>query len=143
MARSHLITGAKVALFVNGRRFARVMEIRWTSDTPKKPIFGIDAQEAYELAPTTARCTGSMTILKLSGDGGAEGAGLTVPFPELSREKYFSVAVVEIGTNSILFEALRCSATSQSWGAATRAYVTGSIQFEALNWSNEVRSFGG
>jgi hypothetical protein len=141
MARSHLITGAKVALYVNGERYGRVFDFRWSPETPKRAIHGIDSQEAFELAPTIARCTGSMNILRLSGDGGAEGAGLSVPFPELSREQYFSLVLVEIPTNLVLFASRQCSANSQSWGAATRDYVRGSVNFECIGWNNEVKPF--
>lgn len=139
MARSHLTTGAKVALFVNGKRYGRVTAFNWNSDTPKRAIYGVDSMQAFELAPTIARVSGSVSILKLSGDGGAEGAGMNVPFPDLANAKYFSVILVEIGTNVVIFAASKCSATSQSWGIVTRAYVTGTINFEAIEWGGETR----
>lgn len=137
--RSHLTTGAKVAVYVNGKRFGRVTAFSWNSETPKRAIYGVDSTEPYELATTTSRVTGSISILKLSGDGGVEGAGMNVPFPDLANANYFSLSLVEIGTNVIIFEARQCAATSQSWSVQTRSYVTGSVNFEAIGWDGEVR----
>lgn len=140
MARSQIVSSAKVKLYCNGRILGRVLEFRWESSTPKKAIRGIDQSEPFELAPTTTQCTGSLTLLRLSGDAGAEGAGLTVPFPELSREAYVSLTLVEHATDRVLFTADRCSITGQSWGAAVRGIMTGQVTFEAISWSNEIAS---
>lgn len=139
MSRSTLITGASVSLYINGKRFAKVIDFRWMADTPQREIRGIDVAEALELAPTTAGVSGSMTLYRQSQDAGAEGAGLSVPFPELSRQKYYSMMLIEANSNTILFEARRCSTTAQDWSAATRSYVTGSVSFKAIDWSNELR----
>lgn len=139
MARSALTTAPKLRLLVNGKTYGRVSNFQWSADEPKRAIFGCDSMQAFELAPTTARVTGSMTIFKLSGDGGAEGAGMTVPFADLALAKYFSISVIEIGTGVVVFEALKCALTSQSWGIAARSYVTGNVNFEAIEFSNEAR----
>jgi hypothetical protein len=138
VARSHLVTGAKVRLFINGKPFGRVTGFTWTSDTPKKAIYGVDSAQPYELAPTMTRCTGSLSVLKLGGDGGAEGAGVAAPYPDLSREKYFTLTLVEIRSDLILFRANRCSLVNQSWSVPVRGLVSGSFSFEAIEWDNEV-----
>lgn len=138
MARSHLVTGAKVKVFLNGRVFGRVLAFRFSSATPKKPIHGIDSTEPYELAVTTTSCKGSITILRLSGDGGAEGAGIAAPYPELSREQYFSLTVVEHHTDRVLFRANRCSLLNQDWDFPAKGLVVGTLQFEAIDWDNEL-----
>ncbi len=112
------------------------MSFRFRSATPKRAIYGIDATEPYELAPTVTKVTGSIEVIKLSGDGGAEAAGFAAPYPELSREKYFSLTLVEVGTDLIIFRADRCSLTDQAWSVPSRGFVTGSFEFEALEWDN-------
>jgi hypothetical protein len=138
VARSHLVTGAKVKLFINGKPYGRVTSFRWSSETPKRPITGIDSIQAFELAPTTSRCTGSVSVLKISADGGAEGAGMAAPLPDLSRERYFSLTLIEYNTDLVLFRASRCTLQTQSWDAPARGFVTGSFSFEAIEWDNEV-----
>ncbi len=62
-----------------------------------------------------------------------------MPFPELSRQKYYSLMLIEKHSNTILFEGRRCATNGQSWGASTRSYVTGTVEFSAIDWSNELR----
>lgn len=141
MARSLLITGAKVFLYVNGRPYGRCADFRWNSDTPARSIRGIDSMEPFELAPTVSNVSGSMTIYRLSNDGGAEGAGLVAPVSELSREKYASMMLIERNTNQVLFRTDFVKLTGQSWSAPARGYVMGNLSFEAIGYSNEVREF--
>jgi len=140
MARSPIVTSAKVKLFVNGKPFGRVSAFQWSSETPKRELHGIDDLLPFELAASAVRMQGSMTIYRLSGDGGAEGAGLVAPISELQREQYVSLSLVEIGTGFVLFEARQCSVTSQSWSAASRGQIMGSINFQIMAWGNEVAS---
>lgn len=137
MSRSRLVTGAKVALYINGRPYAQVTSFRWDSLTPAKPIYGIDSGEPYELAPTTTRIAGNVGMVRLIGDGGLEGPGITHHFGDVPRGKYFSLTLVERGTDTTIFRADRCTATSQSWDVPNKGMVQGQMAFEALDWSNE------
>ncbi len=124
-------------MYVNGKLYARVTDLRFTSSTPGREIYGIDSSEPFELANTTTRCSGSMSVLRLAQDGGAEGAGMTVSYVDITREKYFSLALVDRVTDTIVFQARRCKLTSQSWDIPARGRVTGQLDFTAIDWSNE------
>jgi hypothetical protein len=139
MAKSHIVTSAKVALYINGERFGRVTSFTWHSSTPIKAIYGVDSSDAFELGVTTTKCTGSIGVLRMSGDGGAEGAGVTVPYEVLPSQKYFSITLIEHHRDLILFEARRCMLADQSWSLPAQGIMSGSFQFEGIEWSNEVR----
>lgn len=97
----------------------------------------------YELAPTQGKITASMKVYRTVGDGGAEGAGMTATFEEVARERYFSVMLVDRGAqDTVLFQADNCSLVSQAWSVPTRGIITGSLEFEALMWSNDVKPLG-
>lgn len=140
MAQSNLMVGAKVVMYINGKPFAKVTGFSWSSSTMRRPLYGIDSSQPYELVPTVTRVAGNVSLLRGIADGGLEGAGVTPNFAFLTREKYFSVTLVERTTDTVLFHATNCSATSQSWDVPARGYVTGQMQFEALTWNNEVTS---
>ncbi len=135
--KSNNLTAARVVLYVNGKLYGRVTDFRWNSSTSGREIYGIDSPEPFELANTTTRCSGSMSVLRLGQDGGAEGAGMTVSYADISREKYFSLALVDRVTDTIIFQARRCKLTSQSWDVPARGRVTGNLDFVACDWSNE------
>lgn len=111
--------------------------MRWNSDTAAHSSYGIDSMEPFELSPTVSAITGALTVYRRAGDGGAEGAGITVALPDLSREKYFRVTLIERRTQKVIFNAPRCKITSQSWDVPTRGHVTGTLNFTATTWSNE------
>lgn len=133
------LTTAGVRLFVNGGPYARVKSFGWGADTPRKAIQGLDIMEPLELAPTTSRVTCRMQLYRTLGDGGAEGAGLTTPLDSLPRERYFSIQLITRNTDTVIFEARYCSVVRQSWSAPEKGVITGELEIEAIDWSNEVR----
>lgn len=126
-------------VYVNGRVYGRVKEFQWSSATPKKPQYGLDSLEPYELIPTSTRVTGRLTLYRTVGDGGAEGAAMATRYEDVPREKYFSLQLMERGSQTIVFEARYCSVTNQSWSVPERGLVTGTLEFEAIEWNNELR----
>jgi hypothetical protein len=117
-----------------------VTDFQYSISTPRQSSYGLDATEPFELGVTTSSITGSLSLYRLSQDGGAEGAGFAATLPDLSRETYFSMMLIEEHSNTVLFEARRCSIESQSWTVASRSMVTGSVAFKAIEYSNEIRS---
>lgn len=139
MARSNIITGAKVVVYINSKPFAFVMNFRWDSSTPRRAIYGIDSGEPYELAPTTTKIGGSVGVYRTIDGGGLEGPGIVANLDNIPREKYFSLALIERSTGVTIFRADQCSVISQSWDVPSRGIMTGSFTFEALSWNNEVQ----
>jgi len=136
------IAAARVVCKINSVPYARAIGFAWHVVTPPHEIYGIDSSEPYELAPTTSKIVGTMKLLRTSADGGAEGAGMAVGVDELSRERYFSIQLIDLATASILFQADRCRATKQSWDIPIRGKITGILQFSAFRWNNEIRALG-
>lgn len=140
MARSKTVTSAGVIPYLNGKAFGRVRGFLFTSDTPKQALYGLDSTEPFELMPTTTRINGRISIYRTIGDGGAEGAALAASYDFLAREKYFSLQLVERASDSVIFEAMYCTVVRQSWSVPEKGIITGEIEFEALDWSNETKS---
>ena len=139
MARTAVVVSAGVKLYLNGKPYGNVTEFSWTSATPRRAIYGLDVTEPCELAPTTTRVAGNVEVIRTVGDGGAEGAGITATYPDLSAEKYFTLQLIERKSDTVIFEARYCSLVSQSWQAPLKGVVSGSLDFEALEWNNELR----
>lgn len=133
-----IITGARVVCYINGLFFGRVFGFSWESFTPQKEIFGLDQTEAFELADTTARCSFQIQLYRTAGDGGAQGAGVSNQYPDLSRSKYFTVVLVDRGSNTVIFQANSCKTERESWNVPLKNFVTGQLECKALDWTNEV-----
>jgi hypothetical protein len=140
MARAKVVTSAGVVLHLNAKAFGRVRGFQFASETPKIAVYGLDSTEPFELMPTTTKISGRVSVYRTIGDGGAEGAAMVVPYDFVPREKYFSLQLVERASDSVIFEAAYCSVIRQSWSVPEKGIVTGEIEFEALDWSNEIKS---
>jgi hypothetical protein len=140
MARAKTVVSAGVVLYLNGKPYGRVREFFFDSATPRKPLYGIDSTEPFELIPTTTLVTGRIGLVRTVGDGGAEGAAMTTQVDAIPREKYFTLQLIERTSDTVIFEARYCSVTRQSWGAPEKGIVTGTVEWEALDWSNELRT---
>ncbi len=127
---------------MNGEMYAKVQSFHWTVDTPRRDLRGVDAIIPFELAIATSKVNGSMSVFRLSQDGGAEGAGMIAPTDALSREKYFTMALVDISSGYVIFQADHCSIDSQTWMADAKGIITGQLTWSAMAWSNEVSRVG-
>ena len=143
MGNSAVLVSGAVICYVNGIRCGKVTSFRWSSETPRKEIFCLDQNIPVEEAPTTARCSGSLGLIRLVHDGGLEGIGVIAHSSQVERERYFTIMIVDRISNSILFRADSCSATAQSWDIPSRGLVSGTLNFSCLSWSNEVIPFEG
>jgi hypothetical protein len=140
MTRAKVIATGGVILHVNGQAYGRVAEFRFNVASPRKAIYGIDCSQPFELAPTTTRVSGTLKIYRTVGDGGAEGANMMGTGRKINREKYFKLALLEKMSDTVIFRADYCSVTSQSWDVPSKGIITGTIEFEALDFSNEVEN---
>lgn len=139
MARSKIISAANVVCFINNQVYGKVTGFSYSSSTPKKRQMGIDSLRPYELIPTGTVVQGQLALLRLVGDAGIEGAGMTAPFADLSKEKYFSIALVDRTSDTVIFQADYASISSESWSIPSKGIVTGTVTFEALDWTNEIK----
>jgi hypothetical protein len=132
-----LLQSAKIACYINGELYALVYGATWSIDTPRKAIFAVDSATPYELAPTTALITGMLRIYRQVRDGGLEGYGITQFPSDLLNEQYVSITLLDAKSDSVLFNANKCAVQSQQWEAPVKGIVTGSLSFQATEWSNE------
>ncbi len=142
MARSSILTGAQVVLYVNGEMYGRIHSFHWNVETPRKDIRAVDTWIPFELAIATSRVAGTMSVYRLSQDGGAEGAGMIATTDALSREKYFTMVLIDITSGFVVFQADHCSVDSQIWMADAKGTVSGQISWSAMAWNNEVQRLG-
>lgn len=138
MARSQILTGSKAKLFINDSILGKVTSFDYIIHTPKNEIKGLDSVEPFEEATTYVSISGSITVYKKLSDGGGAGIGVTTPVANLAQSKYFSLTLVEIPTETVIFQADRCSLESESWRYVAKGVVMGSLQFKAISYKNEV-----
>lgn len=137
MAKSLIVTGARVFLYVNGKKVSRVTSFQWKSTTDYTEINGLDSSEPYELAPGITRVMGQLGLLRLAGDGGIEGLGVTAQYEDLTRQKYSTIALVDRTTQTLLFKADECVVVDQQWAVQAKGRLEGNMSFKGITWNNE------
>lgn len=139
MNQSLLLHGAKVYLYINGRPCGKTVSFQWGISYTRIPYYGVDVHEPVEFIPGSSRVHGTVTLYRLIGDGGAEGMGIVAPIPDLTLEKYFTLALVDRQHDTTVFQANSCTCTDQRWEAVTRSLMVGTLAFEALTYNNEIQ----
>ena len=142
MARARVVVGAHIICYINGQPYGRISHFTFRSQTARKPLYGLDSMDPYELAVTQSKITGTMKIFRTVGDGGAEGAGISASFDDLPREKYFTVQLIDRGSDKVIFQAELASVVSQTWDIPAKGTISGTIEFEAISWENEIQPLG-
>jgi hypothetical protein len=137
MARPRILIAARVLCYINGRLVGRVTGFSYAGLTPHKEARGVDDPTVQEFMPTTIGVNGTITLLRTLGDGGAQGAGLTVPQNIVSKQKYFTLVLVERETDQTIFKATECVANSESWNIMAKQIVAGTVNFSGRIYTNE------
>lgn len=133
-----LVTGARAKLYINFRLIGEVVDFGWNSSTQKRPIYGIDATEPFEMSPGLTRIRGSFSLLRPAATGSLEGYGITTSFEEHVSEKYVNIILVDRRVPLPIFQCERAVILNQSWKVAARGIMSGQVEFEGVTWNNEV-----
>lgn len=134
-----VVVSAGVVLWVNGIVLGRTTSFAWTIDTPDRPVRTIDRLTPAELVPVGATVSGTIGVVRTAQDAGAEGAGLTVPIPDLPRGRYVTLQLVELKSDRTIFRADRARITRQAWSAAAKGVLTGNLAFSAIDGYGTIR----
>lgn len=135
---SKLLHGAAVLCYVNGYLVGRITHFRYSYSVGIKEIDGLDFPMPFELAETFISVSGSMRLLKISGDGGTQGMGILPQVNEVPRLKYSTLVIVDRNTGTALFKSDFCRITEESWDVPNKGLVEGSVSFKAISFSNEM-----
>lgn len=133
------LTGAHIVCYINGKLYSRVSNFSWDSQTIHKAIYGIDIAEPLELGATQTKIGATMSVYRLVGDGGAQGAGIVPRYEDVPRGRYFNITLIDRSTDLILFQAKYCVLQSESWTVPTKGLITGQLRIEAIDWNNETQ----
>ena len=137
MANSNLVTSAHAVCYINSVAFARCCGLSYNCLSPKREIHVIDLLQPVELVPTSLSVHGVIQVYKLHNDGGLEAAGLLATWDNLTKEKYFSLMVLDRFSNAILVQVDNCCLTEQSWNIRPKEYILGTASWSGVNYSND------
>lgn len=128
---SPLLTGAHVLVYVNNQLFGRVASIDLDQTTPLKEIQTVDYLGSIEIANMNVTGGGSMVIYKTKRDGGIEASGFVARWQDLSRQKYFSLLLIDRSSDTVIYRADKNMVASQKWHYG-QELVLGVVTFRSI-----------
>lgn len=140
MASGNIVVGAHCRVSINGQAYGRTIRARFRSSTPNRSVNTIDSWVPIEFVPQQTEFTGNLSVYRLHADGGVQATGIAPTYPDLTLGKYFSILVLDRFSDTVLFRSDRCVLLEEDWDIPTRGFVTGSLSFRGISWSNEVQS---
>ncbi len=141
MAKSKSTTGAGYKLYINNRIFGVTTGFEWSSEVGRRPIYGLDNVNPFELAPSVNSVRGKVDCVRIRLDGGLEGRGITAGSTDqdIISEKYISIVLIDRLTDTVIFRCDQCAVQSQSWRVDAKNVMRGNFSFLGIEWSNEAQ----
>lgn len=135
---SRILSAPEISVYINNHLLGECAGISTEIDSPRQELHTVDILQPAELTQMATRVSGSLQVYRIRRGGGAEAQGMIATFQDLTREKYFSILVLDRMTDTVVFRADNCSVTRQVWNVELRKLVMGTINFQSITWSNEV-----
>lgn len=139
MSTSNLVTTPHCVALINSVPFARCSGLTYDVSSPRREVHGIDVLPPVELIPTSLSIHGTVQMYKIHGDGGNEASGLVATWNSMTREKYFSLLVLDRVTDTVLVQVDKCVVTNQSWVIQPKSFVIGTVAFSGFDYSNDTQ----
>jgi hypothetical protein len=93
MARTLVLTGAHIKLYVNNKPYKVVQAITLNVDYGETEIYGIDAAYPQEIAATRVTVRGTVSGVRVKFSGGIQAANLRPLFTEIAASPYISIRI--------------------------------------------------
>lgn len=140
MGAPRIVRGSDLKVYINGQLYAVATSIRWQINNGRHSIMGIDKITPFELAPGASTISGTIDCERLRQDGGLEGYGITAPQKKMMLEKYFSLAVIDRSTDTVILAIEQAAVGTQNWQVKAKGNVEGSFSFEGMQWESDLET---
>lgn len=137
MSLPRLEHGARLILTINGSLIGAVTNFSFTNTTNRVDIRGIDLLHSQEIGPSSVIVNGTINLLRPLGIGGAQGIGLLAQSSDIPNEKYVTLLMTDLVTDQNFFKSDYVQVLSESWTVSPKQYTVGTINFTAINYTNE------
>lgn len=134
-----LLHGAKLQCYINGKLAGQVTGFSWDSINNHKDTFCVDSLSAFDLVAGPTMVMGTIELLRLSGDGGAQSLGMVSQQSHISTERYFTLLLKSRDFGQPIFYSELCTCVSESWEVRNRSLMQGIVKFKAIIWTNEAQ----
>lgn len=118
MAKSLILTGAMIKLYINNTQYKVVQSVSLDVDYGEEGIYGIDTPWAQEIAGNRASVRGNVKGLRIRYSGGLQAGNLRPAFFDLAASPYISIRIQDrsTGEDIVLITKAKVSRESHAVG---------------------------
>lgn len=121
MARSLVLTGAHIKLYINNKVYKEVQAINLNVDYGETEIYGIDAAYPQEIATTRISVRGSVNGIRIKHSGGLQGANIRPLFTDVAAAPYISIRIQDRQTGEDILFIPNAKVTRESHSAVVKS----------------------
>lgn len=132
MARSILLTGPKVRIYIAGKLYPEVRSISYTINYGEQEIYGIDSPYPQEIRTTRVSVQGSISGVRVQYDGGTQGALARPRINEILQGPYVAIRVQDLATQQDIFFCPQAKVTSEQMSIAAKGVAILSFSFKGV-----------
>lgn len=132
MARSILLTGAHLKVFLNNKLYKEVQSISYSLDYGINEIFGIDSPYPQELAPGRTTVSGTIQGIRIRYSGGIQGYDARPGILDALAAPYISVRIQDRTTGEDILFVPNAMIVNQSAQAGAKSTYKISFSFKGL-----------
>jgi hypothetical protein len=120
MAKSLVLTGANIKLYVNNKVYKEVQSITLSIDYGETEIYGIDAVYPQEIATTRIMVRGSVQGIRVKYSGGLQASNLRPLFTDTAASPYVSIRIQDRSTGEDIVFIPNAKVTRENHSMATK-----------------------
>lgn len=129
MARSLVLTGAHIKLYINNKPYKVVQSINLSIDYGESEIYGIDSPYPQEIAPTKVMVRGSCNGIRIKYSGGLQGANMRPLFQDIAASPYISIRIQDRQSGEDIIFIPNAKVTKENHGISVKSSYKLSFDF--------------
>jgi hypothetical protein len=132
MARSFVLTGAHIVLYINNKVYKPTQGVSFNIDYGETEIYGIDAAYPQEIAPTRITVRGSVNGIRVKMSGGLQGENARPLFTDIAASPYISLRIHDRDSGEDILLIPNAKITRESHQIATKSTYKLSFDFVGM-----------
>lgn len=127
-----VLTGAHIKVYINNQVYKVTQTVSLMVDYGEQPIYGIDAAQAQEIAPTRLVVSGSVQGLRVKNSGGLQASNIRSLFSDLLANPYVSIRIQDRSTGEDIVYIPQAKISQETHSIATKTTYKMNFNFIGL-----------
>lgn len=132
MARSIVLKGAEVRLYIAGKLYPEARSVSYTVNYGENEIYGIDTPFAQEIATDRVSVQGQVNGVRIKYSGGLQGKGARPKINEILQGQYVAIRIQDRFSQQDILFLPQAKIISENVNISSKNVVTLSFGFKGI-----------